>query len=182
MAGFRRGRFLQLAVGLIAVMLLALAPAIAQAGPSTRGFSSYAFPSSSSTVVASVGFIDGDEIGYFWSESRGDSVSESFSGPSAVDGAQLQITVVQNVLNSGAHVDWALDINGVTVTQFSVPEGFTGALTKLAQFAPIAGPNYNVVLRVTNEVAGGEGSITLAYAGSYVHCLKLHAAPGPGAN
>ena len=134
------------------------------------------FPSAASQVVASVGFIDDDEVGYFWSAARGDRVSQTFSGPASVNAAQLKATVVTNVLNSGAEVDWNLEINSLVVGRFRVVEGFTGTLTLARTFAPISGPNYDVTIRVTNEVPSGEGSITLAYAGAWIHGIKLRPA------
>src|SRR3990170_2269647 len=108
----------------------------------------FVFPSAGSTVVGSVGFINANEVGYFWSGVlRGDSVSESFaSDPS---------------------------INSVVVGGFTVNEGFTGPITVDVSFPTIAGPVYNVALRVTNEVAPGEGSHSLAYAGEFAHSIEL---------
>ena len=103
-------------------------------------------------------------------------MSQTFSGPASVNVAQLKATVVTNVLNSGAEVDWNLEINSVIVGRFRVVEGFTGTLTLARTFAPISGPNYDVTIRVTNEVPSGEGSITLAYAGAWIHGIKLRPA------
>ena len=41
----------------------------------------HSFPSDDSTVVGSVGFIDADEIGAFWSVARGDMVEETSADP-----------------------------------------------------------------------------------------------------
>ena len=166
----RLGVLTALAIGLVAVVP---APAGAKtAAPSAV----YVFPSSSSTVVASIGFIDDDEVGYFWSAARGDRVSQTFSGPASVNAALLKATVVTNVLNSGAEVDWNLEINSVVVGRFRVVEGFTGVITLARTFAPISGPNYDITIRVTNEVPSGQGSITLAYAGAWIHGIKLRPA------
>ena len=163
------------ASSVLAAVLLALVPSTAGA-TAVAPTALYEYPSSDSTVVASVGFIDDDEIGYFWSAARGDRVTETFSGPPAVRGAILKVEVVSNVLNSGAHVDWRLEINGVPVGGFRVREGFTGPIRLVRQFSPIPGPNYEVTIRVMNEVAGGEGSHTLAYAGAFFHQLRLGSA------
>jgi hypothetical protein len=40
-------------------------------------------------------------------------------------------------------------------------------------FGRIIGPNYNVLLKVTNEVPSGGGSHTLAYAGAFPHSIQL---------
>ena len=103
-------------LALAATMMLAFAPSPARASAGTWvPAAPYVFPSSTSTVVGSVGFIDADEVGYFWSASRGDSVAQSYSGPASVDGILMKVSVIQNVLNSGAHVDWMVSVNGVDV-------------------------------------------------------------------
>lgn len=131
------------------------------------------FPSDDSVVVGSVGFIDGEQVGYFWSVSRGDSVTESFSGPASITSYTLDVDVIENVLNSGAFVNWDVIINGVTVDNFTVNEGFLGTVSRSESFAAIAGPSYDVELRVTNEVAGGQGSHTFRYAGDGAHQISL---------
>jgi hypothetical protein len=133
----------------------------------------FEFPSSDSVVVASFGFIDDTQVGFFWSVDRGDRVSETFAGPSAVDRAILNVDVVDNVLQFGGHVDWSLEINGITVGSFRVEEGFLGPITLDVSFPTIQGPVYEVTIRVTNEVPGGFGSHTLAYSGSFAHSVEL---------
>jgi len=155
-----------------ACTVLALAPSSAVASNPT-----FAFPSSSSTVVGSVGFIDSTQVGYFWSAARGDKVSQTFTGPSEISRAILNVDVVANFLNSGNQVDWNLQINGTPVGSFAVHEGVTGAVTLDVSFPPIAGPSYNVTIRVTNQVPGGGGSISLAYAGSLPHSIQLFESP-----
>ena len=58
-------------------------------GATAQTSQTFDFPSSDSTVVGSVGFIDADEVGFFWSMQRGDRVSETFtfSGPSSINRA-----------------------------------------------------------------------------------------------
>lgn len=131
------------------------------------------FPSDGSTIVGSTGFLDSEQAGYFWSVSRGDSVTESFTGPAVVWAYALHVDVIENVLNSGAFVNWNVIINGVTVDNFTVAEGFVGTVNRTASFASIPGPGYTVELRVTNEVAGGQGSHTLRYAGVGNHQVEL---------
>lgn len=144
------------------------AHAVTPAIPSTA-----AFPSSSSTVVGSVGFIDSEQAGYFWSAARGDSVAETFTGPARVRKAILNLDVVENVLNAGATVDWTVSINGKNIGKFQVVEGQLGPLTEKFRFRRIIGPSYAVKMRVTNEVAGGEGSHTFRYAGTGPHSITL---------
>lgn len=154
---------------LLAVVVVVYAASAASAGIHT-------FPSAGSTVVGSVGFIDADEIGFFWSVLRGDSVAETFADPLAsVTGATLDLDVVTNVLNGGNQVDWAVLLNGTPIGGFTVPQGFTGPLSPVFAFAPVApiGGNYTVRLLVTNEVPGGGGSHTFAYAGQFQHSVTL---------
>lgn len=134
------------------------------------------FPSSGSTIVGSTGFIDAEQVGYFWSVTRGDSVVEAFAGPSSISSYALHVDVLDNALNSGAFVNWNVIINGVTVDNFSVDEGFLGTVNRFASFPAIAGPGYNVELRVTNEVASGQGSHTFRYAGNGNNRIEFNVA------
>ena len=153
----------------VAALAVTLAPSSAVAS------STFAFPSSSSTIVASTstGFINSTEAGFFWSATRGDKVSETFTGPSAISRAILNVDVVTNFLFVGNQVDWSLQINGTAVGSFTVHDGVTGPVTLDVSFPPIAGPSYNVTIAVTNTVPTGFGSITLAYAGSLPHSIQL---------
>ena len=156
----------RLGLGTIAVVsmtLLAVGSSAANAAVKTR-VQVFTFPSANSTVIGSVGFLNSCEVGYFWSASRGDSVEQTFTGPASITKALLRAYVVQNVLNSGAHVDWSLSINGIDVARFRVNQGVVGTVQVGRTFAAITGPSYDVKIRVTNEVASGQGSITLAYA------------------
>jgi hypothetical protein len=149
-------------IAVASMAVLAVGPA-ANAAVKTRA-TIFTFPSANSTVIGSVGFINSCEVGYFWSVSRGDSVAQTFNGPASITKALLKAVVVQNVLNSGAHVDWTLSINGIDVGRFRVNQGVTGTISLGRTFAAITGPSYAIKIRVTNEVASGQGSITLAYA------------------
>jgi hypothetical protein len=160
------------AAALVVACVLAVWAPVATAGAAV-----FEFPSSRSTVVASVGFVDSQQIGSFWSVARGDRVSESFAGPDGVNRAILRLDVVSNVLNADWEVDWNVEINQVVVGRFVVKSGFTGPVTVDLDFAPIPGPTYAVTLRVTNEVDGGAGSHTLAFAGDLPHALELIAVP-----
>jgi hypothetical protein len=157
----------------VAFVVLAFAPA-AGANTASTGAVVFPFPSSSSSVVGSVGFIDDCQAGYFWSASRGDGVSQSHSGPRAIRHVILDVAVPTNVLNGGNHVDWNLIINGKIVDSFSVTEGFTGTIHRDVKFAKIRGRNFDIHLAVTNEVPSGGGSITLSYADcGGAHSIKL---------
>jgi len=132
-----------------------------------------AFPSASSTVVGSVGFIDSVQCGYFWSVSRGDSVAETFSGPGRVKKAIFKLDVVSNALVATAFVNWTVSINGKDIGSFSITSGQLGPVTYKFTFPKITGGSYAVKMRVTNEVAGGEGSHTFRYAGTGQHSVTL---------
>jgi len=142
------------------------------------------FPSDDSTVVGSVGCINANEIGWFWSVARGDTVSESFVDPLPyVNQAAFDFAVPNNVLNSGAEVDWDVLVNGTTIGSFIIPQGFTGTKSldfNFASIASIAGA-YEAAFVVTNEVPSGNGSHTFAYAGEYPHSVELNYIPAPGA-
>ena len=144
----------------------------------------HVFPSDDSTVVGSVGFINANEIGWFWSIARGDMVSESFVDPLPyVNQAAFDFAVPNNVLNSGAEVDWDVVINGTTIGNFIIPQGFTGTKSldfNFAKIASVAGA-YDVAFMVTNEVPGGYGSHSIAYDGEYPHSVELSYIPAPGA-
>jgi len=142
----------------------------AKAGPAAT----HPFPSASSTVVASTGFIDGEKCGYFWSASRGDSVAESFSGPGKITRAVFKLDVTENFLAPPNTVDWTASINGKDVGSFSIAVGQTGPVTEKLHFNRIrGGGTYDVKIRVTNEVPGGGGSVSLRYAGSGPHAVVL---------
>jgi hypothetical protein len=143
------------------------------AAANARTAAAVAFPSASSTVIGSIGFIDDDEVGYFWSASRGDSVTQVVSGPARVRRAILDVEVVTNGLVAGAHADWELTVNGKVAGSFVVNSGFTGPIHVSGKFTRQRGGEYDVAIRMTNEVAGGEGAHTLAYAGGWAHSVQL---------
>ena len=156
-------------IATVAVMMFAFAPSAGATALAT-----YSFPSASSTVIGSVGFVNSCEAGYFWSASRGDSVTQTFTSIRRTTHAILDVAVVSNALNGGNTVDWTLSINGHNVDSFVVSEGFTGAIHRDVKFAKIRGRKYTVKLFVTNEVPGGGGSMTFAYADcGGVHSIKL---------
>jgi hypothetical protein len=146
-------------------MVAVLAAAIAMAHRAQAQTFSATFPSPLSTVVASVGSLGGGEYGYFWSVARGDKVEETFVGTGLALVVQLDLDfdVSQNVLNSGAHVDWDVRVNGISVGGWSWHDGDgTGPVSLSYLLAPIVGAgNYTVGMFVTNEVAPGQGSIAL---------------------
>ena len=144
----------------------------------------HVFPSDDSTIVGSLGFINSTEIGWFWTVARGDMLSESFIDPLPyVNQAAFDFAVPSNVLISGEEVDWDVVVNGTTIGSFIIPQGFTGTKSldfSFAQIASIAGA-YEVAFVVTNEVPGGYGSHSFAYAGEYPNSVELGYIPAPGA-
>lgn len=152
---------------LIAVVLLL-------AGFATTAYAAYDFPSDDSDVIASVGFVDASQVGYFWSVARGDSVVETFTTDFMyVDRIKLHLEVITNVLAPMAYTDWDVLVNGTVVGSFTVIQGYMGPVHVDEVFPPMVGPEYVVELKVTNEVAGGAGSISLAYADPYAHMLEF---------
>ncbi|MCU0915883.1 MAG: hypothetical protein MUC88_15175 [Planctomycetes bacterium] len=148
---------------------VAVAETLSWAGP-------HSFPSSSSTVVGSVGIIDGEKIGYFWSVARGDSV-ESVLADSLpeVSHAIFDFAVPENLLDLGVVVIWDVSVNSQVVGDFEVHDTFQGPLHLDLTFDPIANVAglYTVRFAVTNEVTGGEGSHALAYGGLWPHSVEL---------
>lgn len=137
----------------------------------------FAFPSSTSAVVASVGLLDDYEIGYFYSVGGGHGVSQSVdSSCGSINRAILRIEVLNNNLDESV-VSWQLLLNDIVVGGFTVVEGQTGVVTLDATFPAIAGPVYDVNLRVINN--SDEGSNTLAYAGDHAHSIELFCAAPP---
>lgn len=124
----------------------------------------HVYPSSSSTVVGSVGFISPNEVGYFWSSVRGDSVQQTLSDPlGAVNQLKLDIRVPTNSLASGNRVDWAVELNGTEVGMFTVTSGQTGLISETFDFPDIVGGgSYTLRMEVRNLVPGGGGSHTFA--------------------
>jgi hypothetical protein len=151
------------------------------AGPLVVGAqaTTFEFPSSSSTVVASGGSPAGT-VGYFWSKARGDKVSQAFVGPSYIEHAALTVQPSTNSLLLGSEVDWTLSINGVDIGSFVVPPGTTSPIVFERSFTAMPGPNYAVEMRVTNEVGSGQGSISLpTTGGTGLHSLDLSNAGPP---
>jgi hypothetical protein len=154
-------------VAALAVLAGALYPASAHA-------TVFSFPSPTSTVVCSSTpncSPAPNQLGYFWSASRGDQVAQTFTGTKNINRAILKVEAPTNVLSQGA--TWELDINNVDVGGLTVPFGATGKRSIDVTFLPITGPTYNVVLKLLTEVASGNGSITLGDGGTYDHSLEL---------
>ena len=117
------------------------------------------FPSASSSVIASVGQIRANEFGYFWSVSRGDSVSQAFvgTGLTSVDQLDLDFDITQNVLSVGESTNWDVLLNNVVVGNWTWSDtSGTGNLPLSFNFPSIVGNgSYTIAMIVTNEVPGG---------------------------
>jgi hypothetical protein len=121
------------------------------------------FPSESAAVVGSVGLLDSDEIGYFWSVSRGDSVIESYvgTGVESVNQLDLSLDITRNVLSQD--ILWDVYINDSLVGNWSwgATDG-TGLIALSYGFSDIIGSgSYEIAMYVSNEVPSGAGSIAL---------------------
>jgi hypothetical protein len=139
------------------------------------------YPSADSDVVASVGAIDGDEFGYFWSNARGDRITETFNGTGLYEVTELDLEfdVTRNVLSSGAYTDWNVFVNGTSVGGFiwSAADG-VGTANFSFVFGPIVGNGaYTISMEVANTVADGHGSIAIGFPGSAT--LTGRAVPEP---
>ena len=139
------------------------------------GAAMHEFPSFDSTVDATVGPIDSDEIGWFWSESLGHGISETFTDPEPyVLRAVLDVDVPRNTLVSESIV-WELWINDQAVGQFDIQAGFVGRVVADLEFAPVLAEDdaYTVQLRVRGDVPFDGGAHTFAFAGPGHHSITL---------
>ncbi len=121
------------------------------------------FPSASAAVVGSVGLLGSNEIGYFWSVSRGDSVIESYTGTGVESANQLDLSldITRNVLSQD--IFWDVYINDFLVGNWTwgASDG-TGSIDLSYGFSDIIGSgSYEIAMYVSNEVASGAGSIAL---------------------
>jgi len=132
------------------------------------------FPSASSTVVGSVGFIDATQVGYFWSHVRGDSVTQTYvTTETNVTRAVFDFTTPFNDL-LGFSVDWNVLLNGTLIGTFSIAPGEAHQIHLDYSFAPIAGPSYTVRFEVTSEASPtGHGSHSIGYAGADAGTVQL---------
>jgi len=127
------------------------------------GTFSAAYPSDSSTVVASIGQIAPGEYGYFWSVSSRDSITQTFTGTGleSVNELDLVFPITQNVLS--VPVDWNVLVNNQFVGAWIwTPGDSTGQLNIIYSFPDIVGADsYTVSMQVSNEVPPGDGSIAI---------------------
>jgi len=140
----------------------------------------FAFPSDLSTVVASQGFVDEKQVGFFFSKSNGHSVLQEFVGDPTVTSYQLNVDVLTNTLASES-VMWEVRINSVKVDEFEVDPGFVGTVSTGAIFSEISGPVYTVELVVAGDVSPGGGSHSLRYAGDGANKIRLSGPDPTGA-
>lgn len=153
---------------------LLLALALGFAAPSAQAITfNLDFPSGTSTVVGSIGFIDSDEMGYFWTASRGDSVTEAFgtTGLASANRLDLRFNVTRNVLATGAFTAWDVLVNGTSVGGWSWASGDGIGTVSLSLLFPTIlaagdGDDFTIRMAVLNVVADGAGSIALGFPGS----------------
>ena len=128
------------------------------------------FPPDWAKIIASVGVIDEDHVGYFWSASRGDGIFYGVYSPwTYIDRAILHFTVVDNLLEPGEVVRWELLINEIPVGLYTVNAGQTGPFSLNVSFPQIVGRwresggfGFDVAFRVVNEVHESRGAVALA--------------------
>lgn len=158
---------------------MAMLAVAAVAGSAMAGVHTY--PSAGSSVVGSVGFINPDEVGYFWSAARGDSVQETLADSlPIVSQIKLDLVVPFNGLSAGNQVNWAVELNGTEVGTFSVGQGVTGPISHTFDFAGISSPgSYTLRIEARNTVPGGGGSHT--FAANVRTSATLLPAPGAAA-
>jgi Cys-rich repeat protein len=101
-------------------------------------------------------------------------VEETFStSADKIDRAFFKFIVPTNSLAPDAFVDWDVLINGILVGSFRINSGQTGPVALDLKFPAITGPTYTIRFEVKNEVAPGEGSHSLGYAGEHAGWLQL---------
>ena len=133
------------------------------------------FPSSSSTVTATVPTINDTEIGWFFSSALHHEVREYLSDLEPVSGlAQLRLDVPSNTLTSQP-VSWQVLINDIRVGIFDVQPGYVGPISRDFRYPeiPQADGGYTVALQVTSDADWGLGAHTLAYAGGLDHSIGI---------
>jgi hypothetical protein len=109
----------------------------------------------------------GAGFNYIWN--IGDYWAQTFSTTlAAANVAAIRLNISENVLNSGAHVDLDVKLNGVLLKHISIPQGFVGNIPIRAQFSDIAGPDYRFEFVETNQVAPGQGSVAMGIDGPSV--------------
>jgi len=132
------------------------------------------FPSPTSTIVASGGQ-------FFFLPSH--SVNETFTGTGigAATSLNLDLILQQDVLNSGAFVNFNVLLNSIVVGNFSFDQNATIGLHSFSfSFASVVGSGtYNIALAVTNTVPVGEGSVAFARTGSKATITGDVAVPEP---
>lgn len=132
------------------------------------------FPSVDSTVVASIGILDDDEFGWFWSADRGDSVQETFSTSMlTIDQAIFDFMVPRNAVGFSYVAEWDILINGTLIGHFVLADQETGPQHFEFNFPKIVGPDYTVRFEMTNTVPPGGGSHSLGYAGANAGTVQL---------
>lgn len=146
---------------IIAALAISLIASVAQAGVITY---TDEFPSEDSTVIGSNGYINAERgYGYFWSQSRGDMVAETFADTGVAALNQLDIDL--NIAFSSLRTDiyWDVFVNDVLVGNWSwAAYAGAGVIDLSFTFDDIIGNGvYEVAMYVTNNVYGGGGSMTL---------------------
>lgn len=141
----------------------------------------HTYPSATSAVVGSVGFISPDEVGFFWSATRGDSVQQTLADAlPMVTQVKLDLVVPRNSLTAGNSLNWAVELNGTEVGTFSVPSGTTGPISHTFDFAGISSPGaYTLRVEARNTIPGGGGSHT--FSANVRTTATLLPAPGAAA-
>lgn len=146
---------------ILAVAVFSLIATVAQAGVITY---TDEFPSDDSTVIGSTGYINAERgYGYFWSQSRGDMVAETYTdtGIEALTQLDLDLDIAFSSLR--ADIYWDVFVNDVLVGNWSwAANAGSGAIDLSFTFADIIGNGaYEIAMYVTSEVYPGGGSMTL---------------------
>ena len=125
------------------------------------------------------------EPAYIWD--TGDFFGENFTSTGLASVFQLSLnTLIDNALSLGQTESFDVSINTIVVGSVSVPglgvpsPGTPQTLTQVFNFAPISGPDYDVLFTVTSPTIGaGLGSIGFNHDGES-SSVTLTEAPEPG--
>ena len=109
----------------------------------------------------------GDSTPYhIWT--AGDFWAQAFQATDLTTANEISLSLLFNSLSIGGPDLLSLGVllNGVEISDFSVPAGMRGRETFMFSFTPVAGPSYRIEIRANNTIPLGNGSVSIALGGS----------------
>ena len=127
--------------------------------------STFDFPSAASDVVASAGFINANEMGFFFSASNGHAVSQTFETTTAyLSHLIFSLSIPTNGLAQDQQGEFDIRVNGTKVAELVITPDLLGTHLFHVPVPNIPGPNFTIGLEMTNDIAPGGGTFSLGYA------------------